>query len=226
MIPMPGVLTHVCSSSAPVQHDEVIYSASVSIFRAPESQGHVFLSDPYKAAFIACLGVYRPQIDSSGRLAPKHVQQLEQKLDLILKLAACFEHDSVVLGPMGCGGEIACAWYQGNRHAASNLFCVFTAQVAEVFARVLQRDAWGLQQVVVACLDTSNLGMEKSPYLTSKSNFQYFSEALFPNTTVPAKAEFSEGQKQHHPGNQPNRRELMTRSLFSACKSRIRERES
>lgn len=76
------------------------------MFRAPESQGHVFLSEPYKTSFIACPGIYRPQIETSGRLAAKHVQQLEQKLDL-LKVAACFGHDSVVLGPMGCGGMSA-----------------------------------------------------------------------------------------------------------------------
>ncbi|DBA92055.1 hypothetical protein WJX77_009435 [Trebouxia sp. C0004] len=153
----------------PIQCDEAVYSPGVTVFRAPEAQGHVFLSEPYKAAFIACPGVYRPQIDSSGRLATKHVQQLDQKLDLILKLAACFGHDSVVLGPMGCG-----AWKNPP------------AQVAEVFARVLQRDAWGLQQVVVACLSTGNQGMERSPYLTSNSNFHYFSKALIPDATVEA----------------------------------------
>ncbi len=56
------------------------------------------------------------------------------------------------------------------------------AEVAQVFARVLQRDTWGLQQVVVACLSTGNQGTEKSPYLCDKSNFQYFTEALFPDT--------------------------------------------
>ncbi len=77
----------------------------MTIFRAPESKGHVFLSDPYKVNIISCPGIYRPQIDASGRLAPKHVQELEQKLDLILKVAACFGNDSIVLGAMGCGGE-------------------------------------------------------------------------------------------------------------------------
>ena len=90
----------------PVHHDEAIYSPDVTVFRAPESQGHVFLHDPYKVAMIACPGIYRPQIEPSGRLAAEHVQRLEQKLDLILKLAACFGHDSVVLGPMGCGGRL------------------------------------------------------------------------------------------------------------------------
>ena len=56
-------------------------------------------------------------------------------------------------------------------------------EIAEVFKRVLNRDAWGLQQVIVACLDTGNQGMEKSPYLKHKSNYQYFSEALCPGTT-------------------------------------------
>ena len=92
--------------SVVVHHDEAIYSQDVSVFRAPESQGHVFLSEPFKTSFIACPGLYRPQIDNSGRLTAKMVQQLAQKLDLILKVAACFGHDSVVLGPMGCGGAL------------------------------------------------------------------------------------------------------------------------
>ena len=56
------------------------------------------------------------------------------------------------------------------------------AEVAAVFARVLQKDCWGLQHVVVACLDTGNQGMEKSPYLSEKGNYQYFCEALLPET--------------------------------------------
>lgn len=59
------------------------------------------------------------------------------------------------------------------------------AEVAKVFARVLQKDCWGLQQVVVACLSTGDQGTEKSPYLQKKSNYQFFAEALLPDT-VPA----------------------------------------
>lgn len=77
----------------------------MTIFRAPESQGHVFLEDPYRVALLAGPGLYRPQLDTSGRISARHIQQLERKLDLVLKVAACFGHDSVVLGPMGCGGK-------------------------------------------------------------------------------------------------------------------------
>lgn len=85
--------------------DEAIYSPDVSVFRAPEGQGHVFLADPFKMTIVACPGLYRPQLDASGRISAQNIQQLERKLDLVLKLAACFGHDSVVLGPMGCGGK-------------------------------------------------------------------------------------------------------------------------
>ena len=90
---------------AKVHPDEAIYSAGVSIFRAPESQGHVFLEHPFTVSVVSCPGLYRPQLDASGKTASRHIQQLECKLDLVLKLAACFGHDSVVLGPMGCGGN-------------------------------------------------------------------------------------------------------------------------
>ena len=75
------------------------------MFRAPERQGHVFLEDPFRVAMVACPGLYRPQLDTSGKISAKNIQQLERKLDLVLKLAACFGHDSAVLGPMGCGGK-------------------------------------------------------------------------------------------------------------------------
>lgn len=65
----------------------------------------MFLEEPYKVSVISCPGLYRPQLDASGKIAAQHIKQLECKLDLVLKLAACFGHDSVVLGPMGCGGN-------------------------------------------------------------------------------------------------------------------------
>ena len=55
--------------------------------------------------------------------------------------------------------------------------------IAEVFNRVLHRDTWGLQQIIVACLSTGDQGMERNPYLKHKSNYQYFSEALCLGTT-------------------------------------------
>ena len=91
----------------PVHPDELIYGQGVTVFRAPESQGHVFLEDPYKVSVISCPGLYRPQLDTSGKLAARHIQELERKLDLVMKVASCHGHDSVVLGPMGCGGELA-----------------------------------------------------------------------------------------------------------------------
>ena len=51
-----------------------------------------------------------------------------------------------------------------------------------MFKTVLHRDVWGLQQVVVACLSTGDQGMETSPYLAKKTNYQFFSEALCPGT--------------------------------------------
>ena len=98
------ILTHIVAFV--VQPDEAIYSPGVTVFRAPERQGHTFLTDPFKLSVVACPGLYRPEVDPQGRLAAKHVQQLEQKLDLILKLASCFGHDSVVLGPLGCAGTL------------------------------------------------------------------------------------------------------------------------
>lgn len=54
-------------------------------------------------------------------------------------------------------------------------------EIAEVFKRVLQKDTWGLQQIVIACLTTSADQESKSnPYLKDKSNYEFFSEALCP----------------------------------------------
>ena len=59
-------------------------------------------------------------------------------------------------------------------------------EIAEVFKRVLHRDAWGLKQVIIACLSTGDQGMEKSPYLRRKTNYQWFSDALCPGTILSA----------------------------------------
>lgn len=85
----------------PIQMDEAIWSPGVSVFRAQESQGHVFLEEPYRVSIVSCPGLYRPQLDSSGKISAQNIHQLECKLDLVLKLAACFGHDSVVLGAHG-----------------------------------------------------------------------------------------------------------------------------
>lgn len=75
------------------------------MFRSTEQTGHVFLQEPYRISLIACPGLYRPLLDKEGRLSGRDVAELERKLDLILKIAACHGHDAVVLGALGCGGE-------------------------------------------------------------------------------------------------------------------------
>lgn len=55
------------------------------------------------------------------------------------------------------------------------------AQVAEVFARVLQQDKWGLKKVVIACLTTPE--DSSNPYLSKKSNYQHFKDAITPADT-------------------------------------------
>ena len=72
-------------------------------------------------------------------------------------------------------------------------------EIAEVFKRVLHRDAWGLKQVVVACLSTGDQGMEKSPYLRHKTNYQWFSEALCPGTLLSTDTQDSDTLSQEFP---------------------------
>ena len=95
-------------------------------------------------------------------LAPWAAEVIAHGLDTC-QAASCLLHGSLTL-------VHAAAWQNPP------------AEVAAVFARVLQKDRWGLQQEVVACLSTGNQGMEKSPYLKQKSNYQYFAEALNPDT--------------------------------------------
>lgn len=77
---------------------------------------------------------------------------------------------------VGNDSEIACmTWVVCDAAWQNN-----PEEIAEVFKRVLHRDAWGLQQVIIACLSTGDQGTEKSQH---KSNYLYFSEALCPGTT-------------------------------------------
>ena len=67
-------------------------------------------------------------------------------------------------------------------------------EIVEVFKRVLHRDAWGLQHVIIACLSTGDQGMEKSPYLRHQTNYQYFSKALCPGTILSADTQEDESR--------------------------------
>ena len=92
---------------------------------------------------------------------------------------------------MGCGGRLLCIKTSQSCYEqwALILDCANAAwqnppaKVVDVFARVLQRDLWGLQQVVIACLSTNNQNTGRNPYLSQKSNYQYVTEAMFPDTT-------------------------------------------
>lgn len=50
------------------------------------------------------------------------------------------------------------------------------AQVAEVFARALQRDAWGRQQVVLACLSKEDATAQELMSIEKRSRFQVLND--------------------------------------------------
>lgn len=125
------------TSFYPLDPDEGIYSPCVTVLRASEEHGWAWLSKPYQIDFVCVPGLYFPRVEN-GRLTEADVRKLKTKINLILQIACTHNHDSVVLGALGCG-----AWANPPEH------------VAEIFKEVLQEWDGCFRVVIFAILDTT-----------------------------------------------------------------------
>lgn len=92
----------------PIKDDEAIYSSKVRILKTSEKRGWKLINIPIYLDFVACCGLYMPQIDYEKESYPvfknlEDVEKIKKKIELILQIAYLNNHDSIVLGALGCG---------------------------------------------------------------------------------------------------------------------------
>ena len=139
-----------------------VYSSGITVFRGSEKNGYCLLKDPYMMSFVAVPGISNPPlVKKSGiyYLSEEMVEPTKLKIRTILRIARKYEHDSLVLGALGCGA-----------------FCNPPNHIAKIFKEVFEEQEFVNQykQVIFAIFDDHNSAKEHNPdgnYLPFKKVF-------------------------------------------------------
>lgn len=121
---------------------DLIYSTGVPVLRTSEATDYAWLPAPWYCDFIACPALKYPELVRTPGNPERDIKQkdeatLEDRLRLILDVAAHMGNSAVVLGAMGCG-----AWRTP------------VGAVARVFGRVLPDYNGVFREITVAILTT------------------------------------------------------------------------
>lgn len=140
---------------------EGVYSPKVTVFKSKESEGCELLTTPFQLSFIAVPAIRNPYLEACGLFSPRDAGVFRRKVELVCQVAMRYGHDSLVLGPFGCG-----AWNCPPK------------QVAEIFAEVLED--WGgvFKKVVFACYCVQGTSVRYSDQ--SVVNYEIFKTVLGP----------------------------------------------
>jgi uncharacterized protein (TIGR02452 family) len=132
-----------------------IYSPQVTVFKSTEATGATDLATPWQAAFIAVPGLKFPRTNHQNLVCLQDLMRMRAKIELICQTAKQYGHDSLVLGPLGCG-----VWRSPPK------------QMAEIFKSVFSKYNGVFKQVTFACLAKGVVG--------ANSNYTIFKEVLSP----------------------------------------------
>ncbi len=122
-----------------------IYSPGITFFRATKDEGYALLDNPFQAAVISVASLnYNPKhghnsLDANGNIPEADKPVLKEKIRTILRIGILKEHDSLVLGALGCGA-----------------FCTPPAQMARLFHQVLDEEEFRgrFSKIVFAIIDS------------------------------------------------------------------------
>ncbi len=123
-----------------------IYSPDITFFRANIDEGYALLDEPFRAAVISVASLnYNPkhghsQLDN-GNIPEADKPILKEKIRTILRIGVLKNHDSLVLGALGCGA-----------------FCTPPAQMARLFHQVLDEQEFQgrFKKIVFAIIDSAS----------------------------------------------------------------------
>lgn len=142
---------------APIGIQEGVYSPQVTVFKDTEENGCVDLKTPWQAAFIAVPGLKFPRINPDRHVCLEDLMAVRAKIELIFQTAKAHGHESLVLGPLGCG-----VWRSPPRH------------IAEIIQSVCRLYNGVFKQITFACYT-------KGP-AASNSNYTIFKQVLAPES--------------------------------------------
>jgi uncharacterized protein (TIGR02452 family) len=123
----------------PIQ--EGIYSPVVTVFKDTEENKCVDLETPWQAAFIAVPGLKHPRVNSQQLVSKEDVVRMRAKVELILQTGKLYNHDALVLGPLGCG-----VWHSPPH------------QMATIFRNVIGEHKGVFTHITFACYDKGHAG--------------------------------------------------------------------
>lgn len=135
---------------------EGVYSPLVTIFKDTEEHDCVDLAVPWTAAFIAVPGLKFPAVNSQKKVYLQDMNLMREKLELIFQVAKRGGHDSLVLGPVGCG-----VWRAPPQH------------IAEIMRSVCHAYKGVFKHITIACL-TRGPAANNSNYTIFSTVFKGF----------------------------------------------------
>lgn len=88
----------------PIEPNAAIYSPNVCVFRNNENNSYSNIGFNY-LSFVACPALSMPQLDQNNqdKFTEEDEQIFRNKIRLILQIAHENNHDSLILGALGCG---------------------------------------------------------------------------------------------------------------------------
>ena len=125
-----------------------IYTPDATVFRGTEQDGYPLLETPYQMSFIAVAGINRPALASPERITPELVEPVKNKMRTIFRIGLLHNHDSLVLGALGCGA-----------------FRNPPAHIARLFHEVMEEEEFKnkYKLLVFAILDDHNARLKHNP---------------------------------------------------------------
>lgn len=143
----------------PLEGTAVVYSPGITVLKDLDFNTYETLST---LDFIACPGLRHPPL-YSGRLRPEDRRLLKEKIETIFQVALEHQHDSLVLGALGCG-----AWNNPPQEVAS-IFKEVCAEWDQVF-----------RVIAFACFEvnTADYIVKTRNHFNGVSNFQVFQDVL------------------------------------------------
>ena len=142
---------------APAGIQEGVYTPQATVFKDTEENGCVDLKTPWQAAFISVPGLKFPRVNRDGHVCLEDLMAVRAKIELIFQTAKAHGHDSLVLGPLGCG-----VWRSPPLH------------VAQIIQSVIRMYNGVFKHITFACYT-------KGP-AANNSNYTIFKQVLAPSS--------------------------------------------
>ena len=125
-----------------------IYTPGALLFREDEHHGYKLMDSPQRLSFISVAGINRPDLKDATHLADNMIEGTKNKMRTILRIGLRHGHDSLVLGPLGCGA-----------------FCNPPSHIAQLFHEVFEEAEFKNKYRLIsfAILDDHNAHRSHNP---------------------------------------------------------------